>query len=91
MDCLSILSISSIFLKYKVAKSVPSSIFICVHYPLSGVPTYNNSSWKLFRTDLNLSNVSISMTLCTFLKTPSPKPVNNMDILSLLQKIKLND
>ena len=48
MDCLSMLLISSIFLKHKSQKS------FYLH-------KYNNPPLKLFRPDLNLSNISISM------------------------------
>ena len=53
------LSVCRIFLKHKVTKNVPTSIFTCVHYH----STCNNSPWKLFRPGLNLSNVLISMEI----------------------------
>ena len=53
----------AIFLKYRIEKYVHASIFTCAHYLLCGDPINNNSPWKLFRPDLNLSNVSISMEI----------------------------
>ena len=58
-----------IFLKYRITKNVHTSIFTCAHYLLCDDPTNNNSVWKLFRTSLNLSDVSISMEINESLHT----------------------
>ena len=50
-------------MKYRITKSVHNSIFTCAYYLLWSDLINNNSLWKLFRPDLNLSNVSISMEI----------------------------